>query len=60
MLREAEDESIVDRLRRCMRTGRPLASDRFIARLEAKLGLRLRPNPVGRPRKKKKKRRTRS
>ena len=57
MLQEAEDESIVDRLRRCMHTGRPLASDRFIARLEAKFGLRLRANPVGRPRKKRKKKR---
>ena len=52
-LQEAEDETITDRLRRCMHTGRPLASDRFIARLEAKLGLRLRASPVGRPRKKK-------
>jgi len=55
MLQEAEDETITDCLRRCMHTGRPLASDRFIARLEAKLGLRLRADPVGRPRKKAKK-----
>jgi putative transposase len=60
MLQEAEDEPIVDRLRRCMHTGRPLASDRLIARLEARLGVRLRANPVGRPRKKKKKRTARS
>jgi len=55
ILQEKEDEMMVDRLRRCMRTGRPLASDRFITRMEAKLGARLRANPVGRPRKKQKK-----
>ena len=33
--------------------GRPLASDRFLSKLESLLGRRLRPLPVGRPRKKK-------
>jgi len=32
-------------------TGRPLASDSFLSKLEHKLGRRLRPLPVGRPRK---------
>ena len=53
IVQKADDEEIVDRVRGCLRTGRPLASDRFIARVEARLGVRLRPNPVGRPRKKK-------
>jgi len=33
--------------------GRPLASDRFMSKLESLVGRRLRPLPVGRPRKKK-------
>lgn len=51
ILQEEEDAQVTERLGRCMRTGRPLASDRFIARVEAKLGVGLRANPVGRPRK---------
>ena len=31
------------------RTGRPLASDRFISKAETLLGRRLRPLPIGRP-----------
>jgi len=50
-LRAKEDDDSTDRLRSRTRTGRPLASDRFIARLEARLGRRLRPSPVGRPQK---------
>jgi len=42
-------------LRRFTRTGRPLGSDAFVARIEAALGCRLRALPVGRPRKKTKK-----
>lgn len=34
-------------------TGRPLASDTFLSKLERKLGRRLRPLPVGRPKKQK-------
>ena len=34
------------------RTGRPLGTDKFISKLEIKLGRRLRPLPVGRPPKK--------
>ena len=51
-IRTAQEESNVNQLRSHTRTGRPLASDRFIARVEARLGRRLRPNPIGRPKKK--------
>ncbi len=53
LLREPADETQRDTLRSRTLNGRPLGSDRFIARLEAKLGVRLRANPGGRPRKKK-------
>lgn len=36
-------------LRQSTHTGRPLGSDRFLSKLEAALGRRLRPLPVGRP-----------
>jgi putative transposase len=39
-------------LRRNTATGRPLGSDRFLSKLETALNRRLRPLPVGRPRKK--------
>jgi putative transposase len=42
------DEEVV-RLRLRTRTGRPLGSDRFLSKLETRLGRRLRPLPVGRP-----------
>ncbi len=48
---EPEDEALTGRLRRCTRTGRPLASDSFLSKLERRLGCRLRPQPIGRPRK---------
>ncbi|MCU0914280.1 MAG: hypothetical protein MUC88_06945, partial [Planctomycetes bacterium] len=40
------------RLRRRTHTGRPLGIDRFLAKLEAALGRRVRPLPVGRPKQK--------
>jgi len=40
------------RLRRSWHTGRPLGSDGFISKVEHALGRRLRPLPVGRPKKK--------
>ncbi|MCK4627112.1 MAG: transposase [Phycisphaerae bacterium] len=43
----------VSRLRLYTSRGRPLGSDKFISKLEALLGKRLRPLPVGRPKKKK-------
>ena len=39
----------IARLRRCVRTGRPLATDKWLVKLERKLGRRVRPRPVGRP-----------
>jgi putative transposase len=41
----------VARIRVRTRTGRPLGSDRFLAKLETLLGRRVRPLPVGRPKK---------
>jgi putative transposase len=49
---EPEDELAVHRLRSHTHTGRPLGSDSFVAKLERRLGRRLRPRPVGRPQKK--------
>lgn len=46
-----EDDELMGRLRRHVQTGRPLAGDRWLAKLEARLGRRLRPPPLGRPRK---------
>jgi putative transposase len=40
----------LQRIRRATHTGRPLASDRALAKLEALLGRRLRALPIGRPR----------
>jgi putative transposase len=47
----------MSRLRRSWHTGRPLATDGFLSKLERRLGQRLRPLPIGRPRKSKKNRR---
>jgi putative transposase len=46
-----EDDALVQRVRQHLRTGRPLATDRWLAKLETRLGRRLRAAPVGRPRK---------
>jgi len=43
-------------IRASTHTGRPLATDGILSKLEHKLGRRLRPLPVGRPRKVVKKR----
>lgn len=48
-LAEPADETWRVRFWRAAHTGRPLAEDSWLARLESKLGRRLRPNPVGRP-----------
>jgi len=42
---------VVARLRRWTLRGCPLGSDSFVSKLERTLGRRLRPLPVGRPRK---------
>ncbi len=44
----------MERLRLRTHTGRPLGSDSFLSKLEIRLGRRVRPLPVGRPRKTKK------
>jgi putative transposase len=46
----------ISHLRRSWHTGRPLATDGFISKLEHRIGRRLRPLPIGRPRKSKDKR----
>jgi len=55
-LSEREDPDETARLRRWTRAGCPLGSDSFISKLERTLRRRLRPLPVGRPRKTPKKR----
>ncbi|MCH9021839.1 MAG: hypothetical protein IID32_03650, partial [Planctomycetes bacterium] len=39
----------LNRIRRQTHTGRPLATDSLLSKLEKKLNRRLRPHPVGRP-----------
>jgi len=53
-LEDGVSDSQVDRLRSSTHTGRPLGSDSFMSKLEKLLGRRVRPLPVGRPRKQKK------
>ena len=53
LLVQPQEEEVVESLWRQTFNGRPLGSDRFIAKLEAKLNRRLRANRVGRPSKKK-------
>ena len=48
MLTGTVDEEMVRLLRIRTQTGRPLASDRFMSKVEAFLGRRVRPLPVGR------------
>ena len=49
-LTQPEDQATLARLRRTTARGRPLGSDSFLSKLERALGRRLRPLPVGRPR----------
>jgi putative transposase len=49
LLTKPDDEQQLARLRLCTSRGRPLGSDKFIAKLETLLGRRLRPLPRGRP-----------
>jgi putative transposase len=49
MLTEREDEQDIGQLRLYTRTGRPLGSDRFLSKIEAMAGRRVRALPVGRP-----------
>ncbi|MFH1748015.1 MAG: transposase [Planctomycetota bacterium] len=50
-LGRATDEDELASIRRSLHTGRPLGTDKWLSRLEARLNRRLRPLPVGRPRK---------
>jgi len=49
---KTESSEIGASLGKYYRTGRPLGTDKFISKLEVRLGRRLRPLPVGRPKKK--------
>jgi hypothetical protein len=51
-LREPLDDAATARLRQHLHTGRPLVADSLLSKLEHRLGRRLRPLPVGRPRRK--------
>ncbi len=53
MLAHADDKTVAAALRLNTQTGRPLAKDSFLSKLERRLGRRLRPLPVGRPKKQK-------
>lgn len=52
-LTKRPDEEGCRAIRLATHRGRPLATDSFLSKLERKLGRRLRPLPVGRPKKKK-------
>ena len=56
MLLGPEDEIVVADVRRSALRGRPLAGDALLAKVERRLGRRLRPLPIGRPRKARKNR----
>ena len=60
VLMQPQDDEMVATLRSHTRSGRPLGSDRFVSKLEARLGRRLRASPIGRPRKPKPPSKTRS
>jgi putative transposase len=49
ILNVPQDDQTVSRVRIHLSRGRPLGSDSWLAKLEASLGWRLRPLPVGRP-----------
>jgi putative transposase len=49
LLTRDDDQQQLARLRLCTSRGRPLGSDKFVAKLETVLGRRLRPLPHGRP-----------
>jgi len=53
-LEDGMSDSQVNRLRSSTHTGRPLGSDSFLSKLEMLLGRRVRPLPIGRPKKQKK------
>ncbi len=50
-LEQPQDKALVAAIRGNTLTGRPLGTDSFIGKLEVAIGKRLRPLPIGRPRK---------
>ena len=58
-LSDPGDEEGLSRIRLSTHRGRPLGSDSFLSKLERRVGRRLRPLPVGRPRRATKKQRPR-
>jgi putative transposase len=60
ILQQPEDQAIVEQIRRGTWSGRPLGSDRFIAKMESILGRRLRTPRRGRPKLLKKSKLTKS
>jgi putative transposase len=52
VLEMEEDKNFIEKLRLCRNRGRPMVSDSILSKLESSLGRRLRPLPVGRPKKK--------
>jgi putative transposase len=54
-LADGIDDEQLSRIRLSTHTGRPLGTDGFLSKLEKMLGRRVRPLPIGRPRKKNKK-----
>jgi putative transposase len=52
-LAEKEDEKILATIRLRTRTGRPAGDKKFVAALESRLGRRLQPGPIDRPKKQK-------
>jgi putative transposase len=50
-LQESDDETALTAVRLSTHTGRPLGTDSFLSKVERTLGRRLRPLPVGRPKK---------
>ena len=49
VLAQPQEEHLVTALRSHSRTGRPLGDESFLARLERRLGMRVRARPIGRP-----------
>jgi len=51
VLKQRQDAEEVSAIRSCTNRGRPLGSDSFLSKIEKTIGRRLRPLPVGRPKK---------
>ena len=49
VLEQPQDEAELSSIRLATHRGRPLGSDSFLSKLERRLGRRLRPLPIGRP-----------